>query len=58
MGVSTVGGHLLCEGADDLSGDVQEKDGADKGQRQDEDNEGVAVTVEIQPQGRWREKRD
>jgi len=43
MGVSTVGGHLLCEGADDLSRDVQEEDGADEGQCQDEDNEGVAV---------------
>ena len=30
--VSTVGGHLLCEGADNLSGDVQEENGSDEGQ--------------------------
>lgn len=32
MGVSTGGGHLLCEGADNLSGDVQEENGPDEGQ--------------------------
>ena len=42
MGVSA-GGYLLFYGADDLSRDVQEEDGANEGQCQDEDNEGVAV---------------
>jgi hypothetical protein len=46
MSIGPAGCHLLCEGADNLSRDVQEEDGADEGQCQDEDNEGVAVDVE------------
>ena len=43
VGVSAVGGQLLFERADNLSRDVQEEYGANEGQCQDEDDEGVAV---------------
>ena len=32
---------LLCEGTDDLGGDMEEEDGGNEGEGEDEDDEGV-----------------